>query len=430
VLRFDRRYHAWWQRTTADRRWTQYYDAILTHKEAAGELRLFGLSGYFSSAYQRLRSRLRAERLTEMRKQSVAKLAAASITLLISGAAVLWMVLRTHGGVVSLGDLVLLYQVFSRGQAHMRSVLANLGQILTSNLYLTNLFDFLGLTPGIADPPRPVPVPVPLQRGIRLKDVTFRYPGSQTDVLENVNLFIPANRIVAIVGPNGAGKTTILKLLCRFYDTSAGSVELDGVNVRDVALDDLRRATTVLFQLPVPYHATAGESIALGDLGSRPTADDIEHAARSAGAHDMISRLPQGYDTLLGKWYANGVELSVGQQQRVALARAYLRQAPIILLDEPTSFIDSWAEADWFEQFRLLALDRTAVIITHRFTIAKRADLIHVMEDGRIVESGTHQDLVQRSGLYARSWEAQTREVVSDQRSPAASRAEPTVRRA
>jgi ATP-binding cassette subfamily B protein len=214
---------------------------------------------------------------------------------------------------------------------------------------------------------------------------------------------------MAIVGPNGAGKSTLFKLLCRFHDVDAGSIELDGIDLRQIAVDDLHRQIATLFQFPVPYQATAGENIAYGDLLGRRAPGDIETAAKNAGAHELITRLPQGYETLLGKWFARGVELSGGEQQRVALARAYVRQAPIVLLDEPTSFIDSWEEAEWFERFRQLGRGRTAVIITHRFTIAMRADTIGVMDGGEIVESGSHAELVRLGGLYARSWEAQMR---------------------
>ena len=180
------------------------------------------------------------------------------------------------------------------------------------------------------------------------------------------------------------------------------------MDIRDLALDDLRRLVTVLFQQPVQYQATAAENIALGDLAAADRAD-VEAAARGAGAHELIARLPRGYDTQLGKWFADGSELSGGEWQRVALARAFLRQAQVILLDEPTSFMDSWAEADWFDRLRRLAAGRTAIIITHRFTIAMRADVIHVMDAGRIVESGSHAELLERDGLYAQSWAAQMR---------------------
>jgi ATP-binding cassette subfamily B protein len=196
--------------------------------------------------------------------------------------------------------------------------------------------------------------------------------------------------------------------LCRFYDPETGSIELDGVDLRQVSLDDLRDHISVLFQTPVSYYATAGQNIALGSLWAAPDAAEIETAARDAGAHEVITRLPQGYETLLGRWFTDGTDLSGGEWQRIALARAFLRRAHIILLDEPTSFMDSWAEAEWLDRFRTLVAGRTAIIITHRFTTAMRADVIHVMEQGKIVESGSHQELLEEGGRYARSWAVQT----------------------
>ena len=237
--------------------------------------------------------------------------------------------------------------------------------------------------------------------------MSFRYPGAERAALEHLNLTIPAGDTIAIVGPNGAGKSTLLKLLCRFYDPEHGRIELDGIDIKEMALEDLRRRITVLFQSPVAYHATVRENIALGDMRSSLSEGQIESAARDAGAHDFIRRLPQGYDTLLGRWFANGTELSGGEWQRMALARAFARQAPIMILDEPTSFMDSWAEVEWLDRFSTLADGRTAIIITHRFTTAMRADIIHVMNEGLIVETGTHQHLLARQGLYASSWPAQ-----------------------
>ncbi len=199
----------------------------------------------------------------------------------------------------------------------------------------------------------------------------------------------------------------MLKLLCRFYDPEAGSVSVDGIDLREFSVEDLRRNITVLFQQPVHYNATAAENIALGDLARNPSAAEIASAAEAAGADAAIGRLPSGYDHLLGKWFADGAELSVGEWQRVALARAFVRRAPILILDEPTSAMDPWAEADWLARFRHLAAGRTAIVITHRFTTAMLADEIHVMEAGRIAESGAHRDLIGRQGRYSEWWAAQ-----------------------
>jgi ATP-binding cassette, subfamily B, bacterial len=212
---------------------------------------------------------------------------------------------------------------------------------------------------------------------------------------------------VAIVGVNGAGKSTLIKLLSRFYDPDTGSIEIDGIDIRKFDLKQLRQNISVLFQFPMQFHETAAESIALGAMREEPTREAVQNASIYAGAHGFISRLPQTYDTLLGKWFVNGCELSGGEWQRVALARAYCRQAPLIILDEPTSFMDSWAEAEWFGNLRDLTANRTGFIITHRFTIAMRADIIHVMDEGKIIESGSHDELVNDSGFYATSWKTQ-----------------------
>jgi ATP-binding cassette subfamily B protein len=283
-----------------------------------------------------------------------------------------------------------------------------MGQIYSNSLFLGNLFEFLELEPQISSPTTPLPIPATPQKAIHFRHIRFSYPDSQQEVLQDFNLIIPAGKIVAIVGPNGAGKSTLLKLLCRFYDPQAGSIALDGVDIRRLSLKELHRQITVLFQFPVFYQATAGENIILGDLSAKPDPTKIETAAQNAGADKIIARLPKQYDTLLGKWFADGTELSGGEWQRIALARAFFRQAPIVILDEPTSFMDSWAEAEWLARLRTLVKDRTAIIITHRFTTAMQADTIHVMDQGQLVESGTHANLLAQGGRYAQSWYAQT----------------------
>jgi ATP-binding cassette subfamily B protein len=411
VLRYTLRQHQWRQRTTPDERRSWYYEWLLTAAETAAELRLFGLGNQFRSAHQALRRRLRAERLRLARAQALAELAAAAVALLVTGTALAWIVWGAVRGRATLGDLVLFYQAFHQGQRLMRSLLDHVGQVYANSLFLGNLFEFLALRPRVVDPLRPVPPPEPLTQGIRFRQVTFRYPGSTRAALADFDLAVPAGRVVAVVGPNGAGKSTLVKLLCRLYDPDGGRVEIDGIDVRDLPVTELRQLITVLFQRPVHYSATVAENIALGGAA---TAAEVAAAARAAGADEVIDRLPRGYDTLLGKWFSGGTELSVGEWQRLALARAFLRQAPILLLDEPTSAMDSWAEADWLERFRALAAGRTVVVITHRFTTAMRADVIHVLAEGRVIESGAHGELLARGGPYARSWAAQMKEAKPD----------------
>jgi ATP-binding cassette subfamily B protein len=238
--------------------------------------------------------------------------------------------------------------------------------------------------------------------------VTFRYPGSDRVALNGFNLDIPAGKITALVGENGAGKTTLIKLLCRFYDPTQGSILIDNLDLRRISQEDIRRRITVLFQDSVRYHDTVFNNIAFGDIETQPDQSRIETAARASGADAPVSRLPGTYSAVLGKWFG-GAELSGGEWQRLALARAFLRQAELIILDEPTSAMDSWAEADWLARFRQLVSGRTALIITHRFTTAMQADTIHVMDRGRIVESGNHENLLASGGRYATSWIRQMR---------------------
>ena len=406
--------YQWRQRTTADDRRAWYYDWIMTTADAAAEIRLFGLGKYFRSNYKDLRQRLRGERLHLTRRQSLAELAASLIALLIMGAALGWMVWRALQGLVTLGELALIYVAFNQGQGLMRTLLENAGQLYGNSLFLGNLFEFLALEPRIicrGGPPWPPQHEV--KTGIAFKAVSFSYPDAGGKALDDFTMTIPKGKIVAIVGPNGAGKSTLLKLLCRFYDPDAGKIEIDGRDLRDIATDDLRRMITVLFQQPFHYNTTVQENILYGDLNKQPSDAEVEAAIMAAGAADIVARLPQKEETLLGRWFAGGTELSVGEWQRIALARAFLRRAPIIILDEPTSALDPWAEADWLERFRQLAEGRTSIIITHRFTTAMHADVIHVMDRGRIVESGSHQRLLEQSGLYAESWSRQISSAVS-----------------
>ena len=407
--------YQWRLRTTTDDRRAWYYDWIMTTADAAAEIRLFSLGKYFQRHHKDLRKRLRGERLELTRRQSLAELAASLVALLILGAAMLWMMWRVLLGRVTLGELALVYAAFNQGQGLMRTLLENAGQLYGNSLFLGNLFEFLSLesvTSRLSGSAERAVGPA-LRSGrssppnIAFNNVCFAYPDASTHALDNFTIQIPGGKIIAIVGPNGAGKSTLLKLLCRFYDPTAGSIEIDGQNIKHIPADYLRRLITVLFQQPFHYNTSVRDNILYGDLELEACDDELDVAIQAAGAAEIVSRLADREQTLLGRWFPGGTELSVGEWQRIALARAFLRRAPIIILDEPTSALDSWAEADWLERFRQLAFGRTSIIITHRFTTAMHADVIYVMDRGRIVESGSHQRLLEQCGLYAESWSRQ-----------------------
>lgn len=407
VLRYRERLYKWRLKNTAAERQTWYYEWLLTDRDNAPEVRLFHLGNYFSQRFQALRQVLRQERTDLGRNQALAELGASTLSLLVTGLSMVWMLIQTISGIYNLGDMAFFYQAFIQGQSLARSFLENIGEIYSNSLFLSDLFEFLSLEAAVVDPAEPERLEAELQQGIRFDNISFSYPGSERKALSNFNLEVPAGCFAAIVGPNGAGKSTLIRLLCRFYDPQVGVITLDGKNLKQYSLENLRRSINVLFQQPVQYSATASENIAVGDLDSAPGAEQIHTAAAAAGADGPINRLPQGYDTLLGKWFEGGTDLSVGEWQRLALARAFLRQAPLIILDEPTSSMDPWAEADWLERFRRIAAGKTAILITHRFTTAAHADIIHVMQDGQIVESGSHSELLGLGGLYAQSWHTQ-----------------------
>lgn len=407
VLQHRLRLHRWTVKNTPDERRAWYYDWLLTSRDTAAELRLFQLSDHFQEAFQSLRRRLRLERIQLMRAQSRAELAAGSLALVVTGLSMIWMIGQALRGLVTLGDLALFYSAFNQGQGLMRFFMENVGEMYSHSFFLGDMFEFLALQPRVTDPAEPVAVPQNLREGICFDHITFRYPESSRKTLQDFSLSIAAGQIAAVVGANGAGKSTLVKLLCRFYDPQEGAITLDGVNLRDFSIEDLRRQITVLFQEPVHYSATVRQNIALGDMQADPSLERIIAAAQAAGADKSISYLADGYDTLLGKWFEGGADLSVGEWQRMALARAFLRLAPVIVLDEPTSAMDPWAEADWLTRFRQLAAGHTALLITHRFTTAAFADCIHVMDEGRIVESGNHHELLSGGGRYAASWKEQ-----------------------
>ena len=408
VLYADQMYE-WKRRRTSSERQASFYDWMLTGSLYAKEVRLFDLGRLFIDRFKDLRRQLREERLAIATRRTIAELVTQfSATIAIYGSYG-FIAYRTVQGAATIGDLVMLFQALRQGQSALREMLMGIAGLYENNLFLSNLYEFLDLERKIVEPEKPVAVPHPMQSGIVLDRVGFSYPNGTRKALEDISMAITPGEHVALVGENGSGKTTLIKLLCRLYDPSDGCITLDGIDLRSIGTADLRRGISVVFQDYARYPLPVRENIWFGNVDLPPDQTRIEEAARQADADGVVARLPDGYDTNLGKMFEKGEDLSIGEWQKIALARAFLRDAQIIVLDEPTSALDPKAEYKVFEKFHQLTTGRTAILISHRLSTVRMADRIFVMDQGRIVESGPHEALMANDGLYRQLFETQAR---------------------
>lgn len=408
-VRTSRALFRWQKERTPRERKAWYYNWILTGNQFAKELRLFGLGELFVRRYRELSARLLEERIRFQVRRSAAELAAQAVGTLAVFGTYAFVAIRAATGGMTIGDVVMYYQAFQRGQGFLKGALASLAGLYDHSLFLSHVSEFLTLPARVSEPGSPRPLPSPMREGIVFDGVHFVYPGSRQKVLEEVSFTIRPGERVALVGENGAGKSTLVKLLCRFYDPTKGRITIDGIDLRELSTKELRRSVSVVFQDYVPYYLTARENIWLGDVTLPPGDPEVEHAAERAGADGFLRKLDAGYDTHLGKWFADGAELSVGEWQRVALARGFLKDAQLIVLDEPTASVDAKGELLLFERFRDLTQDKTAILISHRFSTVRLADRIFVLDEGRIVESGSHEELVAAGGAYRTLFELQAK---------------------
>lgn len=406
-LRYGRKLFAWQKGNTPAERESSYLNLMLTRDTHAKEIRLFDLGDFFMDRFRFLRQRIRGERLSLEGRRSAAELVAHSTSMATAVGVNIFFAYQALHGVLTLGDLVMYFQAVQRGAGFLQSLMGSIAFLYESNLFLTHLYEFLDIQPKAMESSRFQAIHRPLRKGIVFDQVKFNYPNGTRKVLEEISLTIEPGEHVALVGENGAGKTTLVKLLTRLYDPSGGRITLDGIDLRHLNPRDLRQQISVVFQDFAKYHFTARENIWLGNISMSRDSQGLAEAAEQAGIGEALRRLPKGLDTMLGRWFEGGEELSIGEWQKIALARAFFRNSPIVILDEPTSAMDARAEYELFQRFHELAKGRTAILISHRLSTVKMADRVYVLDDGRILESGHHDDLVERDGEYAKLFELQ-----------------------
>lgn len=408
-LRFTRKRFELQRRLVQTERHAAYADYMMTSQPFAKEIRLWDLGAYLRERYMKIREAVRRDYLAIERRKALAEAAVAVAGTGVVLAAAAFILYRFTTGAAALSDLVMVVLLLVRAETAGRDFVTSLSKLYDDQLFLNQIFAFLDLEAVISSTPEPQPLPVQPKDGIALKGVTFSYPGADRPALRDVSLRLEAGRFTALVGGNGSGKTTLIKLLCRLYDPQEGVVTYDGTDVRAFDPVAYRRQFSVIFQDFAQFAYSGRDNMRLTDLGAESDPARLERTARLTGAHEVLEDLPQGYETVLSRMFDGGVELSGGQWQKIALSRAIYPESKFIILDEPTSAIDPNAEAALFDGFRDKLEGRGALVISHRLSTVRQADYTYVLDRGRIIEEGTHAELIARQGRYAEMFERQGR---------------------
>ena len=394
-------------RWTPQRRLLDYLRLLGASAHSAKEVKMFGLGDYLARRYHRLAEEIDSENKAVAIRRA---LAGSALNLISTGGyygAYAVVLVRTLAGRISIGSFTLLTGAFSRSRTYIERILSGFNDISEQALFLKDLFEFFEMEPTIRSSPHSIPAPRPIRIGFEFRNAGFAYPGADRMVLKNINFRLEPGEKLALIGENGAGKTTLVKLLARLYDPTEGQILLDGVDLREYDVEDLRHEIGVIFQDYLRYDLLVRENIGFGRLDSLTDEQRIEAAARKSLAQGVIDRLPHGYDQMVGRRFEGGVDLSGGEWQKFALARAYMRDAQLLILDEPTATLDARAEYEVFQRFADLTRGRMAVLISHRFSTVRMADRILVLADGAVHEQGTHEQLVALGGRYAELFELQ-----------------------